>query len=138
MLNTRTAIAPDDNVTGEGFGVHVVFGKTDGIGWYRVSKDGGQTFDIVFGNSTYEVELGTQLIVQVGDLTGDSFRFYVNGNGVEPDENGNLVVTVDGYMLIGALGYDITVPDVDESLSLIEKIIKAIKDFFNMILSWFK
>lgn len=109
---------------------HIVFGKTDGIGWYKVSQDGGKTYDIVFGNSTYEVPNGTQIIVQVGDLMGDAFTFYVNGQAVKPDENGNLVITVDGYMLIGALGYKVEVPDVEESLNWFQKLIKAIKDFF--------
>ena len=64
---------------------------------------------------------------------GDAFTFYVNGDAIEPDENGNLVITVDGYMLIGALGYKIDVPDVEESLNWFQKIIKAIKDFFAKI-----
>ncbi len=117
---------------------YIVFGKTDGIGWYNVSMDGGDTYQIVFGNSTLEVPEGTQLIIKVGDLMGNAFTFYVNGNAVKPDDNGNLVVTVDSYMLIGALGYKIDVPDVEESLNWFEKLIKAIRDFFAMIGSWFK
>ena len=109
---------------------HILFGKTDGIGWYKVSKDGGKTFDTVFGNSTYEVEQGTEIIVRVGDLMGNAFTFYVNGKAIEPDENGNLVITVNGYMLIGALGYDIDIPDIEESLNWFQRIIKKIKDFF--------
>ncbi|MBO7318998.1 MAG: hypothetical protein J6V06_03140, partial [Clostridia bacterium] len=121
---------------------HILFGKTDGIGWYHVSKDGGQTWNIVFGNSTYEVEHGTELIVKVGDIMGDSFVFYVNGEKHRPDENGQLIITVNGYMLIGALSVvpdiDFEVPDVEESLNWFQKIIKAIKDFFAMIAGWFK
>ena len=109
---------------------HILFGKTDGIGWYQVSKDGGKTYDIVFGNSTYEVPHGTEIIVKVGDIMGDSFVFYVNGEKYYPDDNGNLVITVNGYMLIGALGFDFEVPDVEESLNWFQKLIKAIKDFF--------
>ena len=112
----------------------VVFGKTDGIGWYRVSEDGGATYKTVFGNSTIEVKQGTQLIIAAGDLMGDAFTFYVNGNAVKPDENSSITVTVDGYMLIGALGIDpdidFAVPDVEESLNWFQRIIKAIKDFF--------
>ncbi len=120
-----------DNGSGNlGFKNYILFGKTDGIGWYQVSKDGGQPYDVVFGNSTYEVEPGTEIIVKVGDLMGDAFTFYVNGDAIEPDENGNLVITVDGYMLIGALGYKVNVPDVEESLNWFQKLIKAIKDFF--------
>ncbi len=117
---------------------HIVFGKTDGIGWYNVSMDGGETYQIVFGNSTLEVPEGTQLIIKVGDLMGDAFNFYVNGKAVEADEDGNLVVTVEGYMLIGALGYKVVVPDIEESLNWFQKLIKAIRDFFAMIGSWFK
>ncbi len=113
---------------------HILFGKTDGIGWYQVSQDGGKTWDIVFGNSTYEVDHGTQLIIKVGDLMGDSFVFYVNGEKHHPDENGQLVITVNGYVLIGAISVvpeiDFEVPDVEESLNWFQKIIKAIKDFF--------
>ena len=121
---------------------YIVFGKTDGIGWYNVSKDGGQTFDIVFGNSHYEVEEGAELIIKVGDLMGDNFVFYVNGDKYQPDENGQLVVTVKGYMLIGALSVvpeiDFEVPDTEESLNWFEKIIKAIRDFFDKIFGWMK
>ena len=121
---------------------YVVFGKTDGIGWYNVSKDGGQTFDIVFGNSHYEVEEGTELIIKVGDLMGDNFVFYVNGDKYQPDENGQLVVTVKGYMLIGAISVvpeiDFEVPDTEESLNWLQKIIKAIRDFFDKLFGWMK
>ena len=134
---------PEGDGEGEGNGTgngslnggshHILFGKTDGIGWYKVSKDGGKTFDIVFGNSTYEVEPGTELMISVGDLMGDAFTFYVNGNAIEPNEDGYLVITVNGYMLIGALGYKVDVPDIEESLNWFQKLIKAIKDFFAKI-----
>ena len=121
---------------------HILFGKTDGIGWYKVSQDGGQTWDTVFGNSTYEVKHGTEIIVKAGDLMGDSFTFYVNGNAIKPDENGQLVITVNGYMLIGAIGIDpdidFEVPDAEESLNWFQKIIKAIRDFFDKIFGWMK
>jgi hypothetical protein len=45
-------------------------------------------------------------------------------------------------MLIGAISVvpdiDFEVPDAEESLNWFQKIIKAIKDFFAMIGSWFK
>ena len=138
-VDPDTPDAPGGEGEGSGGGSvdgehHVVFGKTDGIGWYHVSKDGGQTWDIVFGNSTYEVDHGTQLIIKVGDIMGDSFVFYVNGEKHQPDENGQLIITVNGYMLIGALSVvpeiDFEVPDAEESLNWFQKIIKAIKDFF--------
>ena len=129
---------PEGDGTGNGGSTgiknYILFGKTDGIGWYQVSKDGGKTYDIVFGNSTYEVEYGTEIIVKAGDVMGDAFTFYVNGDAIKPDENGNLVITVNGYMLIGAIGIDpdidFEVPDVEESLNWFQRIIKAIKDFF--------
>ena len=111
----------------------IVFGKTDAIGWYSVSLDGGQTYQIVFGNSTLEVERGTEIIVKAGDLVGGAFTFYVNGDAVKPDENGEIRVLVDGYILIGALSIDVEVPDVEESLNWFQRIIKAIKDFFAKI-----
>ena len=153
--NPDTPVDPDtpDVPGGEGEGEggggsigggkhHIVFGKTDGIGWYKVSQDGGQTWDTVFGNSTYEVKHGTEIIVKVGDIMGDTFTFYVNGEKYYPDENGQLVITVNGYMLIGALSVvpeiDFEVPDVEESLNWFQKIIKAIKDFFEMLFGWMK
>ena len=121
---------------------HIVFGKTDGIGWYNVSKDGGKSWDVVFGNSTYEVENGTELIIKAGDILGDAFTYYVNGDAVKPDDEGIIKVTVKGYMLIGAIGIDpdidFAVPDVEESLNWFERIIKAIKDFFNKLFGWMK
>lgn len=144
--NTDTPDVPGGEGDGDGSvsggAHHIVFGKTDGIGWYNVSKDGGKTWDLVFGNSTYEVENGTELIIKAGDIMGDSFTFYVNGDAVKPNDDGELRVTVKGYMLIGAIGIDpdidFEVPDVEESLNWFQKIIKAIKDFFAMIGSWFK
>jgi hypothetical protein len=103
--------------------------------------DGGKTYQVVFGNSTLEVKQGTKLIIKVGDIMGDSFVFYVNGEKHQPDENGQLVVTVNSYMLIGALSVvpeiDFEVPDVDESLNWFQRLIKSIKDFFNSIGDWF-
>ena len=69
---------------------------------------------------------------------GESFTFYVNGDAVKPDENGCITVTVHGYMLIGALSMDVEVPDVEESISLIEESINTIKAFFGMIAKMFK
>lgn len=118
---------------------YIVFGKTEKIGWYSVSLDGGETFITVFGNSNLEVAEGTEMIIRANDVFGDPFTFYINGAAVTPDENGYVKVTVDGYMLIGALGIpEVEIPDTEESLTLIEKIIKAFKDFFAWIGSWFK
>ncbi len=117
---------------------YIVFGRTEHIGWYNVSLNGGETFFPVYGNSHLEVEHGTEIIIKARDLVGDPFTFYVNGTAVKPDENGYIRILVDRYLLIGALGIPVEAPDVEESMSLIERFIKAIKDFFNMIASWFK
>ena len=118
---------------------YIVFGKTEKIGWYSVSLDGGETYQTVFGNSNLEVAEGTEMIIKANDVFGDPFTFYINGNAVTPDENGYVKVTVDGYMLIGALGIpEVEIPDAEETLTLMERIIKAFKDFFSWIASWFK
>ena len=116
---------------------YIVFGKTEKIGWYSVSMDGGETFMVVFGNSNLEVAEGTELIIRANDVLGDPFTFYINGNGTTPDENGYVRVVVDGYMLIGALGVPVIAPDGEESLNLIQRLIKSIKEFFARIASWF-
>ena len=125
---------------------HIVFGKTEGIGWYKVSRDGGKTYDIVFGNSTYKVNYGEQLMISVGDLTIDldSYAFFVNEQFIPADKNGNLVITVKGPMLIRALGYTkLPVPDNDNNsdngdetekpLNWFQRIIKAIREFFEKL-----
>ena len=132
---------------------HIVFGKTEGIGWYKVSRDGGKTYDIVFGNSTYEVNFGEEIMISVGDmpLDLDSYAFFVNEQFVPTDANGNLVITVKGYMLIRALGYTkLPVPDTDDKnenynnnssdkdedekpLNWFQKFIKAIKEFIEKL-----
>ena len=118
---------------------YIVFGKTEKIGWYSVSKDGGETFQTVFGNSNLVLDEGTELIIRANDIFGDPFTFYINGKAVTPDENGYVRVTVDGYMLIGALGIpDVEIPDAEESLNIFQRIIKAFKDFFAWIASWFE
>lgn len=116
---------------------HVCFGKTDGIGWYEVAVNGGDFF-LQGPNSTLEVAEGSVLVVRVQDMgIDDNFTFYVNGQKVPMDPANTITVVVDGYMLIGALSMDVEVPDVDESLNWFEKLIKAIKDFFAWIGSWF-
>ncbi|MBQ7294809.1 MAG: Ig-like domain-containing protein [Clostridia bacterium] len=117
---------------------YIVFGRTEHIGWYNVSLDGGKSFFPVYGNSHLEVEHGTEVIIKARDLVGDPFTFYVNGKAMTPDENGYVRVVADKYLLIGALGIPVEAPDVDESMSLIQRIVKAIKDFFAMIAGWFK
>jgi hypothetical protein len=110
----------------------VVFGKTDAIGWYNVSLDGGETYMMVFGNSTLDVDFGSEIIVKADNPKNGAFTFYVNGDAVKPDENGEIRVVVDGAVLIGALALevDFEVPDTEESLNWFQRIIKAIKDFF--------
>ncbi len=117
---------------------YICFGKTDGIGWYEVSVNGGDFFP-QGPNSTLEVDEGDILVVRVQDMwIDDEFDFYVNGKKVPMDPANTITIVVDGYMLIGALSMDTEVPDVEESLNLFEKIIKAFKDFFDWIASWFK
>ncbi len=117
---------------------HICFGKTDGIGWYEVSINGGDFFP-QGPNSTLEVQKGDVLIVRIQDLwIDDDFEFYVNGFKVPETAPNQITVVVDGFMLIGALSMDISVPDVEESLNLFEKLILAIKAFFDMIAGWFK
>ncbi len=117
---------------------YIVFGKTEKIGWYSVSLDGGKSFQPVFGNSNLVVPEGAELIIKANDIFGDPFTFYVNGEAVTPDEDGYIRVTVKGFMLVGALGIPVIAPDVEESLNFFQKLIKALEDFFNWILSWFK
>ena len=112
---------------------YIVFGKTEKIGWYSVSLDGGETFRPVFGNSNLEVPEGTEMIIKANDVFGDPFTFYINGEAYTPDENGYIRVTVDGFMLVGALGIPVIAPDAVESLSWIQKIWKAIVDFFTKL-----
>lgn len=113
---------------------YIVFGKTEKIGWYSVSLDGGETFRTVFGNSNLEVAEGTEMIIRANDVFGDPFTFYINGDAVKPDENGYVRVTVDGFMLVGALGIpDVNVPDLEESLNWFQQIWKAIVDFFKKL-----
>ncbi len=112
---------------------HIAFGKTDGIGWYEVSVNGGDFFP-QGPNSTLEVDEGSILVVRVQDMwIDDDFTFYVNGKKVKPDAANTITVVVDGYMLIGALSMDVEVPDVEESVSLFEKLLNAIKDFFRWL-----
>ncbi len=113
---------------------YVCFGKTDGIGWYEVSVNGGDFFP-QGPNSTLEVPDGAVLVVRVQDMwIDDEFDFYVNGSKVPLDPANTITVVVDGYMLIGALSMDVEVPDVEESLSLLDKI----KNFFVDVINWFR
>ena len=112
---------------------YIVFGKTEKIGWYSVSLDGGKTFQPVFGNSNLEVAEGTEMIIKANDVFGDPFTFYINGKAMTPDEEGYIRVTVDGFMLVGALGIPVVAPDAVESLNWLQQLWKAIVDFFTKL-----
>ena len=117
---------------------HVCFGKTDGIGWYEVSVNGGDFFP-QGPNSTLEVMEGSILVVRVQDMwIDDEFDFYVNGKKVPMDPANTITVVVDGYMLIGALSMDVEVPDVKESLNIFEWIEKAFEEFVAWLRSLFR
>ncbi len=117
---------------------HVCFGKTDGIGWYEVSVNGGDFFP-QGPNSTLEVYEGSILVVRVQDLwIDDEFDFYVNGKKVPLDPANTITVVVDGYMLIGALSMDVEVPDVEEARNLFQIIMKALKDFWDWFIGLFE
>ncbi|MBR3768605.1 MAG: InlB B-repeat-containing protein [Clostridia bacterium] len=120
-----------------GMPAHIVFGKTNGIGWYNVSKDFGMTWDTVFGDATYEVEVGSVIIIRAVGTLKDDFRYYVNGQAYE-SVDGYIVLTVRGYSLIGALDTVVPVPDIKESKSIIEKIIDFFKMLFERIAAIFK
>ena len=116
---------------------YICFGKTDGIGWYEVSVNGGDFFP-QGPNSTLEVDEGAVLVIRIQDMwIDDEFDFYVNGKRIECEEANTITVVVDGYMLIGALSMDMQVPDVEESLSLLEKIIQLFNSFINWLKSLF-
>ena len=125
--------APEADIPQSNRKHYIVFGKTEKIGWYSVSLDGGETFQPVFGNSNLEVPEGTEMIIKANDVFGDPFTFYINGSAMTPDEDGYIRVTVDGFMLIGALGIPVTAPDVEESLNFFQRLIQAFKDFFQWI-----
>lgn len=127
---TVTVTVTEEETIVSGIKHFIVFGKTEKIGWYNVSMDGGETFQIVFGNSNLEVAEGTELIIKATKSTSESFSFNVNGKEVIPNENGEIRVIVDGYMLIGAFDVPIDIEDVEESLNWFQRLIKAIKDFF--------
>ena len=116
---------------------YIVFGKTEKIGWYSVSLDGGETFFTQFGNDHLEVKKGTEIIVKANDVFGDPFTFYINGEAAKPDENGYVHILVDKFILIGALGIPVVAPDAEESLTFFQQLIQKIKDFFAKIASWF-
>lgn len=117
---------------------HICFGKTDGIGWYEVSVNGGDFFP-QGPNSTLEVMEGSILVVRVQDMwIDDEFDFYVNGKKVPMDPANTITVVVDGYMLIGALSMDVEVPDVKKSLNIFEWIEKAFEDFVAWLRSLFR
>ena len=123
----------------KGEGEHyMVFGKTEKIGWYTVSFDNGKTWQTVFGNSNHVVKHGSEVIIRANDVFGDPFTFYINGKAVTPDENGYVRVTLDTFVLVGALGIPVIAPDGYEALNWFQKLIQSIKDFFAKIAAWFK
>ena len=117
---------------------YIVFGKTEKIGFYKVSLDGGETFFTQFGNDHLEVEKGTVIIVKAVDVFGDPFTFYINGEAVTPDENGYVHILVDKFILIGALGIPVVAPDAEESLNFFQQLIQKIKAFFEKLFGWLK
>lgn len=138
---TPDILTPEEDVEGDGQGKskhYIVFGKTEKIGWYSVSLDGGESFITVFGNDHLEVERGTEIIVKANDIFGDPFTFYVNGEVAKPDDEGYIRIPINNFTLIGALGIPVEAPDFEESVSLIRKIINFFKDLFENIGKFFE
>lgn len=78
-------------------------------------------------------------MIRIQDMwIDDDFDFYVNGTKVEPPAANTITVTVNGFMLIGALSMDVDVPDIEESLNLLEKLIRFLKGIFDWIVNLFK
>ena len=115
---------------------YMVFGKTEKIGWYLVSINGGEWIP-KGGNSHLVIPHGAEVTIRARDVFGDGFTFYVNGEAVTPDENNTITITVDRYVLVGALGIPVIAPDAEEGLTWIQQIIQSIRDFFARIKSWF-
>ena len=79
------------------------------------------------------------LVVRVQDMwIDDEFDFYVNGKKVPLDPANTITVVVDGYMLIGALSMDVEVPDVEESLSIFDRIVQAFERFIEWVKNLFR
>ena len=115
---------------------YMVFGKTEKIGWYLVSINGGEWIP-KGGNSHLVIPHGAEVTIKARDVFGDPFTFYVNGEAVTPNEDNSITITVNRYVLVGALGIPVIAPDAEEGLTWIQQIIQSIRDFFARIKSWF-
>lgn len=105
----------------------------ENVGYAEVSKNDGKTYLPVHNGGTYDILKGTDLIIRPYS-NALIYKFYVNNELVETEENGILRIKADKNLIIRIEASDIT---GEETVSFFEKIINWFREMFQKLFSWF-
>ena len=102
------------------------------IAYVNVSSDGEKSFSPVHNGGNYKIIKGTNLVIApYGDAL--VYKYYVNGNLIEPEVNDKLNVKVDKNL-------DIRIEAIEgsgeEALSFFDRIIQWFRDLFDKLFGW--
>ena len=112
----------------------ITFEKPEGIEYFQVSSDGGESYIPVHGG-TFRYVKDTKLIVKVYG-SAISYIFQVNGKDVESQYTDRLILTVDKNKTVTARIID--APTGEQTVSFFERIAQWFRDLFERLFGWMR
>ena len=112
----------------------ITFEKPEGVEYFQVSTDGGESYIPVHGG-TFRYVKDTKIIVKAyGNAI--SYIFQVDGKDVESEYDNRLDLTVDKNKTVSVKVID--APSGEETVSFFEKIAQWFRDLFDKLFGWLK
>ncbi len=122
-------VAPQENDVYD-----ITFVKPEGVEYFQVSSDGGESYIPVHGG-TFRYVKDTKLIVKTyGNAI--AYVFQVDGRDVESQYDNRLDLTVDKNKTVTVRV--INAPTGEETVSFFERIIQWFRDLFDKLFGWMK
>lgn len=112
----------------------ITYVKPEGVEYFHVSSDGGESYIPVHGG-TFKYVKNTKLIVKVQG-NAIAYIFQVDGKDVESEDENRLNVTVNKNKTITVRVID--APSGEETVSFFEKIAQWFRDLFDKLFGWLK
>ena len=122
-------VAPQENDVFD-----ITFEKPEGVEYFQVSSDGGESYIPVHGG-TFRYVKDTKLIVKAYG-TAIAYVFQVDGKDIESQYDNRLDLTVDKNKTVSVRVID--APSGEETVSFFEKIAQWFRDLFQKLFGWMK
>ena len=122
-------VAPQENDVFD-----ITFEKPEGVEYFQVSSDGGESYIPVHGG-TFRYVKDTKLIVKAYG-TAIAYVFQVDGKDIESQYDNRLDLTVDKNKTVSVRVID--APSGEETVSFFEKIAQWFRDLFDKLFGWMK